>query len=61
LLAREPEQFRALVEARENLAENADSLGGLFDFVDPMSPAVVDGATTAVDGLVATVVAAPLA
>jgi hypothetical protein len=61
VIAREPERFRALVEARENLAENADSLGGLFDFVDSMSPAVVDGATTAVDGLVAAVVAAPLA
>ena len=68
LLAREPEQFRALIEARENLAENADSLGGLSDFVDSMSPATVDGAmpvadtvTAVVDGAVTAVVAVPLA
>jgi hypothetical protein len=68
LLAREPEQFRALIDARDSLAENADSLGGLSDFVDSMSPATVDGAmpvadtvTAVVDGAVTAVIAVPLA
>ncbi|TKX86918.1 hypothetical protein EXE43_05935 [Halorubrum sp. SS5] len=47
VIAREPEQFRALIDARDALAENADSIGGLFDVVDSMSPAAVDAVTTA--------------
>ena len=48
VIAREPERFRALLRARDGLVENADSLGGLFDFVDSMTPAVVDAAATLV-------------
>ncbi|TKX45054.1 MULTISPECIES: hypothetical protein [unclassified Halorubrum] len=47
VIAREPEQFRALLDARDGLVESADSLGGLFDVVDSMSPAAVDAVTTA--------------
>ena len=61
VLAREPERFRALLDARDQLVENADSLGGLFDFVDSMSPAVVDGATTGIDIVTAATVAVPVA
>ncbi|GAA0540067.1 hypothetical protein ABNG02_15435 [Halorubrum ejinorense] len=48
VVAREPEQFRALVDAGNGLAENAGALGGLFDFVDSMAPAAVDAALAAV-------------
>ncbi|WP_424015077.1 hypothetical protein ACOZ35_03460 [Halorubrum xinjiangense] len=48
VIAREPERFRALLDARDSLVENADSLGGLFDFVDSMTPAAVDAAMTLV-------------
>ena len=61
VLAREPERFRALLDARDQLVENADSLGGLFDFVDSMSPAVVDGATAGIDVVTAAAVAVPVA
>ena len=58
VLAREPEQFRALIDARDGLAESADSLGGFSDFVDSMSPATVDVAMTATDAATALVDAA---
>ncbi|RLM68768.1 hypothetical protein [Halorubrum sp. Atlit-26R] len=48
VIAREPERFRALLDARDGLVENAESLGGLFDFVDSMSPAAVDAAVSVV-------------
>jgi hypothetical protein len=57
VIAREPERFRALVDARDRLAGNADSLGDLFDFVDSMSPAAVDGAPAVIDAAVTVVVA----
>ncbi|ELZ50088.1 hypothetical protein C464_03145 [Halorubrum coriense DSM 10284] len=50
VLAREPERFRALLDARDGLAENAGSLGELLDAVDSMSPAVADGAAAIVGG-----------
>lgn len=61
VIAREPERFRALLDARNSLAENADSLGGLFEFVDSMSPAVVDGAGAVIDAATAAIVALPVA
>ncbi|GAA0717585.1 hypothetical protein J2744_000550 [Halorubrum trapanicum] len=66
VIAREPEQFRTLLDARDELAENAGSLGGLFDFVDSMSPAVVDGvvvdgATVIVTRALALIAAVPAA
>jgi len=61
VIAREPERFRALLDARDGLAENAGSFGGLFDFVDSMSPAVIDGATAVTDGAIAAVLALPVA
>ncbi|QWC20653.1 hypothetical protein [Halorubrum sp. 2020YC2] len=48
VIAREPERFRALLDARDSLAGNAGALGELFDFVDSMAPAVVDAAATLV-------------
>jgi hypothetical protein len=54
VVAREPERFRALLDARDALAENAGSLGELFDVVDSMSPATVDAAAVA-DGAAAVV------
>lgn len=47
-IAREPEWFRALLDARDGLVENAESLGGPFDLVDSVSPAAVDGVLTLV-------------
>ncbi|QKG93655.1 hypothetical protein HPS36_12565 [Halorubrum salinarum] len=61
VIAREPEQFRALLDARDALAENADSIGGLFDVVDSMSPAAVDAGTAVVDAAVTALVAVPAA
>ena len=49
VIAREPEWFRALLDAWDGLVENADSLGGLFEFVDSMTPAAVDGGTAVID------------
>jgi len=46
VVAREPERFRALLDARDGLAQNAGSLGELLDVVDSMSPATVDAAAT---------------
>ena len=54
VVAREPERFRALLDARDGLAENAGSLGELFDVVDSMSPATVDAVAVA-DGAAAVV------
>jgi hypothetical protein len=54
VVTREPEQFRALVDAGDQLAENAGELGGLFDFVDSMGPAAADAA-------LAVILAAPFA
>ncbi|WP_423995047.1 hypothetical protein [Halorubrum trapanicum] len=48
VIAREPERFRALLDARDGLVENAESLGELFEFADSMSPAVVDAAASVV-------------
>ncbi|QAU11689.1 hypothetical protein EKH57_02320 [Halorubrum sp. BOL3-1] len=48
VVAREPERFEALLDARDGLAENAGALGDLLDAVDSMSPAVVDAAITVV-------------
>ncbi|RLM63971.1 hypothetical protein DVK05_13780 [Halorubrum sp. Atlit-8R] len=61
VIAREPEQFRALLDARDALAENADSIGGLFDVVDSMSPAAVDAGTAVVDAAVTALAAVPAA
>jgi hypothetical protein len=49
VIAREPERFRALIDVRNRFVENADSLGGLFDFVDSMSPAAIDAAAAVID------------
>ncbi|OYR72436.1 hypothetical protein [Halorubrum ezzemoulense] len=68
VIAREPERFRGLLDARESLAENAGSLGDLFDFVDSMAPGAIDGVTVvadaaavAVDGAIAVAVGVPIA
>ncbi|WP_434521853.1 hypothetical protein [Halorubrum sp. AS12] len=66
VIVREPERFRALLDARDELAGNAGALGDLLDVVDSMSPAVVDGAMATanaaiVDGATAAVVAVPVA
>ncbi|WP_096395962.1 hypothetical protein [Halorubrum trapanicum] len=61
VIAREPERFRALLDARDGLAENAGALGDLFDVVDSLSPAMTDGATAVVDGAIAAVIAFPAA
>ncbi|QUO49113.1 MULTISPECIES: hypothetical protein [Halorubrum] len=61
VIAREPERFRALLDARDGLVENADSLGELFEFADSMSPAVVDGASVVIDAATATAVGLPVA
>lgn len=50
VVAREPERFRALVAARDRLVGSAGALGDLFETVDAMSPAVVDGAAVTVVG-----------
>jgi hypothetical protein len=51
VIAREPERFRALLDARDGLVENADALGDLLDVVDSAAPATVDGAMTALTAL----------
>jgi len=70
VVAREPERFRALLDARDGLAGNAGALGDLLDAVDSMSPAmldwaatvIVDGATAAMlDGAAAVIVVVPVA
>ncbi|MDV7350928.1 hypothetical protein R3751_14200 [Halorubrum distributum] len=61
VIAREPERFRALLDARDGLVENAESLGGLFDFVDSMAPATLDVAATLADGAVTAATAVPVA
>ena len=50
VIAREPERFRAFLDARDGLAENAGALGDLFETVDAVSPAVIDGATAVAAG-----------
>ncbi|ELZ42124.1 hypothetical protein C463_11127 [Halorubrum californiense DSM 19288] len=59
VIAREPERFRALLNAWNGLVENAGSLGGLFDFVDSMSPAVVDAVP--LDAAAAVIASVPVA
>lgn len=61
VLAREPERFRALLDARDSLVENAESFGGLFESVDSMTPAAVGGASAVIDAATAAVVALPVA
>ena len=68
VIAREPQRFRALLDARDALAGNAGALDELFETVDSMSPAVVgaaattaDAAATALDGAFAALVAFPFA
>ena len=48
VVAREPERFRALLDAGDELAGNAGALGELFEFVDSMAPATVDAAALAI-------------
>ncbi|TKX75094.1 hypothetical protein EXE46_05600 [Halorubrum sp. GN11_10-6_MGM] len=61
VIAREPERFRALLDARDALTENAGALGDLFETVDAVSPTAVGAATAAVDGALAAVLALPAA
>ncbi|VTT85971.1 hypothetical protein DM2_2009 [Halorubrum sp. DM2] len=62
VVVREPEQFQALLDARDSLAGNAGALGDLLDAVDSMTPATIDGATAVIiDGVAAALVALPVA
>jgi hypothetical protein len=61
VVAREPERFRALLDARDAVTENAGALGDLFETVDSVAPSAAGAATTAVDGALAAALALPIA